>query len=72
MRSIGLSDLPHMPIGCDWSSYTLPLPLRLESWVLPAGVKIKMMQTSDFGLVLIKPGTKTVHGMKIPRRFFSY
>lgn len=45
---------------------------RFEQWVIPAGTEVKLITTTNFGVVMLKPGTKDITGYKMHRVIFNY
>lgn len=48
--------------------YTLPVPLIVEQWTVPAGITVKLQTTKNFGFCIIPEGVMP-KGIK---RIFSY
>jgi hypothetical protein len=51
---------------------TLHQDLHLEQWIIPAGTKVIIWQTQNFGWCLLPEGTKDKTGYIIHRRLFKY
>ena len=69
MRSLSIKDLPFTKKTKD---YVLPFKLHLEQWTVPEGVKVRLLETTNFGWVVLPENCKDVNGFRIPKRIFKY
>ncbi len=53
----------------EWTAHET---VYLEQWEIPAGTKIKLWQSENFGNVVIPQNTQDVRGFTIPRRIFQW
>jgi len=44
----------------------------VEQWIVPRGTEVKLLNTTNFGFVVLPHNTQDARGFTIPRRFFSY
>ena len=51
---------------------TLTENLYVEQWIIPSGTVVKVIETSNFGVLLLPENCKDVRGYSIPNRIFKY
>jgi len=60
-------------VGLDNAiSYTLPLDLYVDKYIIPEGTTIKLVTTENFGFIVLKYQTPDIDGRPIPRQLFRY
>jgi hypothetical protein len=52
--------------------YELPDKLYVSQWIVPAGTRIKMMVTRNFGWVVLPKDCQDYRGFTIPKRIFKW
>ena len=52
--------------------YTTTTELHLEQWIVPSGVTIKLINSVDFGYVILPENTQDKRNFTIPKRLFRY
>jgi hypothetical protein len=46
--------------------------LLLDQWIVPKGTTVRTTESTNFGYVILPPGTEDKRGFRIPRRIFRY
>lgn len=56
----------------DIVEHVLSTDLYLEQWIVPAGTRVRLQTTADFGIVVLDKNCQDKRGFEIPRRLFKY